>query len=135
MRRAMLILRSRADFPEKIEEMQVMYPSKEEARMAVDHAIEYLRKVRIYRQYTESDDMFEHQVVLHRQLKIYLENVPDWKIEPEVKPSFFSKVFNLITTWHIQVLVWIVKNFPKLFAKMQEHMLVKHAELKKKNLI
>ena len=135
MRRAMLILRSRADFPEKIKEMQVMYPSKEGAMMAVDHAIEYLRKVRIYRQYTESDDMFEHQVVLHRQLKIYLENVPDWKIEPEVKPSFFSKVFNLITTWHIQVLVWIVKNFPKLFAKIRKSVLVKHAELKKKNLI
>lgn len=135
MRRAMLILRSRADFPQKIEEMQVMYPSKEGAMMAVDHAIDYLHKVRIYRQYTESDDMFHYQVVLHMQLKNYLENVPDWKIEPEVKPSFFSKVFHLITTWHVQVLVWIVKNFPKLFAELRKRVLVKHAELKKKNLI
>jgi hypothetical protein len=135
MRRAMLILRSRADFPQKIEEMQAMYPSKEEAMMAVDHAIEYLRKVRIYRQYTQSDDMFEHQVVLHRQLKSYLENVPDWKIEPEVKPSFFSKAFNLITTWHVQVLVWTVNQFPKLFAHIRKKALAKHAELKRKNLI
>jgi hypothetical protein len=131
----MLILRSRADFPQKVEEMQKMYPSKEGAMMEVDHAIEYLRKVRIYRQYTESDDMFHYQVVLHMQLKNYLENVPDWKIEPEVKPSLFSKAFHLITTWHVQVLVWIVKNFPKLFAKIRKSVLVKHAELKKKNLI
>jgi hypothetical protein len=131
----MLILRSRADFPQKIEEMQVMYPSKAEAMMEVDHAIDYLHKVRIYRQYTESDDMFHYQVVLHMQLKNYLENVPDWKIEPEVKPSFFSKAFHLITTWHVQVLVWMVKNFPKLFAKLRKRVLVKHAELKKKNLI
>jgi hypothetical protein len=135
MRRAMLILRSRADFPQKIEEMQVMYPSKAEAMMEVDHAIEYLRKVRIYRQYTQSDDMFEHQVVLHRQLKSYLENVPDWKIEPEVKPSFFSKAFHLITTWHIQILVWIVNQFPKLFVSIRKKALAKHADLKRKNLI
>lgn len=135
MRRAMIVLRSSADFPRKIEEMQVMYQSKDEAMMEVDHAIDYLRKVRIYRQYTESDDMFERQVVLHLQLKEYLKNIPDWKIEPEVKPSFFSKVFNLITTWHVQALVWVVKNFPKLFGKLRKRVLVKHAELKKKNLI
>lgn len=133
--RAMIILRSRADFPNKIEEMQQMYPSKEIAMQQVDSAIDYLRKVRIYRQYTESDDMFEHQVFLHLQLKEYLKNVPDWKIEPEVKRSFFSKVFNLITTWHVQALVWIVNNFPKLFAKIRKSVLIKHAELKKKNLI
>lgn len=133
--RAMIILRSRADFPNKIEEMQQMYPSKEIAMQQVDSAIDYLRKVRIYRQYTESDDMFEHQVVLHLQLKEYLKNVPDWKIEPEVKPSFFFKAVQLMTTWHMQALVWMVNNFPKLFAKIRKSVLIKHAELKKKNLI
>lgn len=135
MRRAMLILRSREDFPQKIEEMKKMYPSKEDAIVNVDRAIEYLRKVRIYRQYTESDDMFQHQVVLHLQLKEYLKNIPDWKIEPEVKRSFFFKVANLITTWHIQILVWIVNHFPKLFASIRKKALAKHADLKRKNLI
>ncbi|CAB4174495.1 hypothetical protein UFOVP1247_9 [uncultured Caudovirales phage] len=130
-----LILRSRADFPEKIEEMQKMYPSKEIAMMKVDHAIDYLHKVRLYRQYTESDDMFHRQVVLHMQLKKYLENTPDWKIEPEVKPSIFSKAFNLITTWHVQVLLWTVNQFPKLFARIRKKALAKHADLKRKNLI
>jgi hypothetical protein len=131
----MLILRSRADFPQKIEEMQKMYPSKEEAIVNVDHAIEYLRKVRIYRQYTESDDMFQHQVVLHLQLKEYLKNIPDWKIEPEVKPSFFSKAFHLITTWHVYILMYLVKAFPKWFSSIRHRVLQKHAQLKKKNLI
>ena len=130
-----LILRSRADFPEKIEEMQKMYPSKEIAMMKVDHAIDYLHKVRLYRQYTESDDMLHRQVVLHMQLKKYLENTPDWKIEPEVKPSIFSKAFNLITTWHVQVLLWTVNQFPKLFARIRKKALAKHADLKRKNLI
>lgn len=135
MRRAMLILRSRADFPQKIEEMQKMYESKEEAMVEVDHALEHLHKIRVYRQYTESDDMFEHQIILHLRLKEYLKNIPDWKIEPEVKLSFFSKAFNLITTWHIQVLVWIVNQFPKLFASIRKKTLAKHANLKRKNLI
>jgi hypothetical protein len=130
-----LILRSRADFPEKIEEMQKMYPSKEIAMMKVDHAIDYLHKVRVYRQYTQSDDMLHRQVVLHIQLKKYLENTPDWKIEPEVKQSFISKVFNLITTWHMQVLIWTVNQFPKLFTRIRKKALAKHAELKRKNLI
>ena len=112
-----------------------MYPSKEIAMMKVDHAIDYLHKVRLYRQYTESDDMFHRQVVLHMQLKKYLENTPDWKIEPEVKPSIFSKAFNLITTWHVQVLLWTVNQFPKLFARIRKKALAKHADLKRKNLI
>ena len=115
--------------------MQVMYPSKAEAMMEVDHAIEYLRQVRIYRQYTESDDMFHYQVVLHMQLKNYLENVPDWKIEPEIKRSLFSKAFHLITTWHVYVLMYLVKAFPKWFSSIRNRVLQKHAQLKKKNLI
>ena len=133
--RSMIILRSSADFPRKVEEMQVMYQSKEEAMMEVDNAIEYLRKVRIYRQYTESDDMFHRQAVLHLQLKEYLKNVPDWAEVPEVRQSFLSKVFTWITTWQINVLVYLVKAFPRWFSGIRSRVLQKHAQLKKKNLI
>ena len=133
--RAMLILRSSADFPRKVEEMKTMYPSKSTAMMEVDHAIDYLNKVRIYRQYTESDDMFHRQVVLHMQLKKYLESVPDWEELPEIKPSFFSKAFHLITTLQVYILMYLVKAFPKWFTGIRSRVLKKHAELKKKNLI
>jgi hypothetical protein len=135
MRRAMLILRSRADFPQKIEEMQAMYPSKDIAMTGVDRAIDYLHKVRIYRQYTESDDMFHRQVVLHIQLKEYLKNTPDWAEMPEIKESFLSKAIKWITTWHINILVYLVKSFPRWFSSIRDRVLQKHAQLKKKNLI
>ena len=112
-----------------------MYPSKEIAMIKVDQAIDYLRKVRIYRQYTESDDMFHRQVVLHLELKVYLKNVPDWAEVPEVKQSFLSKVFTFVTLWHTNILFYLIRAFPRWFSSIRSRVLTKHAQLKKKNLI
>jgi hypothetical protein len=131
----MIILKTQNDFPQKVEEMKVMYSSKAEAMMEVDNAIDYLRRVKIYRQYTEADVVFERQVVLHLKLKEYLNGVPDWAKVPEVKPSLFSKAFHLITTWHINILVYLLKSFPRWFSRIRSRVLKKHAQLKKKSLI
>ena len=103
----------------KVEEIKVLYPSKEIALQKVDDAINYLRKVRIYRQYTESDDIFEHQVVLHLQLKEYLKNIPDWKIEPEIDQSTLLRLFTLINNWPLKAIVYLVDKFSKLFSNMR----------------
>ena len=116
---SVILLKSRSDFPRKVEEIKVLYPSKEIALQKVDDAINYLRKVRIYRQYTESDDIFEHQVVLHLQLKEYLKNIPDWKIEPEIDQSTLLRLFTLINNWPLKAIVYLVDKFSKLFSNMR----------------
>jgi hypothetical protein len=132
---SMIILRSRVDFPEKIEEMKMMYPSKDVAMQRVDNAIDYLRKVKEYRQYTESDDIFQFQVVLHIQLKEYLETVPDWAEVPKVKESIFVRLVTPISTWQNKLFFYLVKFFPKWFSSIQSRVTQKHLELKRKKLI
>lgn len=131
----MTILRSSLDFPQKIEEMKLMYPSKAIAMEQIDLALDYLRKVKHYRQYTESDDMFEMQAVLHLKLKAYLVDVPDWCEKTEPKFSTFSKVLTFISHWPVDLLYWTTRTFPKEFTKIRKSILIKRAELKKKNLI
>ncbi len=128
-------MRSSADFPQKVEKMQSMYQSKDEAMLELDKALDYLRKVRIYRQYTESDDIFERQVILHLQLKEYLKLVPAWGEVSEPRQYFFSKVFTRLTTWQTNLLIYLVKTCPRLFSSIRRKVIEKRAQLKKKNLI
>ncbi len=90
----MIILRSQNDFPQKVEELKSLYPSKKIAMVKIDEAIDYLRKVGHHRQYTQADELFNIQVVLHFQLKEFLEMTPEWEQQPIAQKTFLNKLKN-----------------------------------------
>ena len=123
MRASTILLKSKSDFPRKVEEMKVLYPSKEIAMIKVDEALAYLQNVRIYR-----------QVVLHIQLKEYLKQVPDWaKVAESVEAdSYLFKIFTLINNWPLKAIIYLVDKFQKLISRIRHTTSKKPKSIKKK---
>ena len=134
MRASTILLKSKSDFPRKVEEMKVLYPSKEIAMIKVDEALAYLQNVRIYRQYTDDNDVFYRQVVLHIQLKEYLKQVPDWaKVAESVEAdSYLFKIFTLINNWPLKAIIYLVDKFQKLISRIRHTTSKKPKSIKKK---
>lgn len=92
----MILLRSSADFPAQIEELKLTYSSKELALHSINADIEYLRKLKVYRQYTEADVAFERAVILIIQFKAEVNKIPEWKPADPVELKWYQAVYKFI---------------------------------------
>ena len=134
----MLILRNREDIPQKIEELKVIYPSKKIADIKIDEAIQYLSQVRDYRGYTDTTDMFYHQIVLHNMLKKYLKSEPEWEKREEGRLSILDKINRVnraITEFQIKVIKKIGEVIAKVYSDSKNKAVKKREDLKKKGFL